>query len=259
MPEKGMAKGISVKFKSYEGTIPQLLRVINLQKELKKYESIVLKVRLTESPEQSTSAEFIESVLSFVLQNKNPVANVFIAEGSDGQDTEELFETRGLQNLADKYGVGLIDLNTTETEPIESYHFQKFQTIYYPLILSKSFVITLTNLTENPETGLGGSISSMLGAFPAKHYQGFFSSNKNKIRKFPIKYSIHDIIRCKMPDFAIVDASEFGHILAGIPLEIDKQSCRFIKREWKEVPYIKLINEVLEEKRKSDEIEHILQ
>lgn len=245
--KRKMAKGASIKFKSYEETSQNLLKILRLDSELKKYDSIVLKIQLTEEEETSTSVEFAESVLAFVMKNKNPVSNVFIAEGSDGLDTEELFSTRGYQNLAEKYGIGLIDLNTTETTPIEKYDFSKFNIIYYPKILLDSFVITLTKLEENSETSLNGSLSSMLGCFPAKHYQGFFSSNKNKIRKFPIKYSIHDILKCKIPNFAIVDSSEFGSLMAGIPIELDKQSAKMLKMEWKDIPYLKLLDESFSE------------
>ena len=254
-----MAKGASIKFQSYEETVPKLLALLKLDSEIKKYDSIILKVQVSEEQETSTSVDFTESVLSYVLKNKNPVSSVFIAEGADGVNTEEAFESLGYQNLADKYGVGLIDLNTTETEPVEDYNFQKFNVIYYPKILSKSFIITLTRLEEASETALNGSLTSMLGAFSAKHYQGFFSANKNKIRKFPIKYSIHDILRCKMPEFAIVDASEFGSVLAGVPIEIDKQSSKLLNLEWKEVPYLKLLEDSLSQEQKKAESKEIAQ
>jgi len=256
-----MAKGASIKFNSYEETVPKLLKLLRLDNEVKKHDSIILKVQLSEHKELSTSSEFTESVLSFIMKNKNPVTSVFIAEGSDGEDTEVLFENQGFQELADKYGIGLIDLNNTETFPIENPNFKKFNTIYYPSLLSKSFVITLTKLEENTETVLNGSLSSMLGTFPAKHYQGFFSTYKNKIRKFPIKYSIHDILRCKFPDFAIVDASEFATIIAGLPHEIDKQSIKFLNLETKDVPYLKLLEESPIEpsnsKGKQEEVDHL--
>src|SRR3989344_8078930 len=109
-----MAKGLSVKFKSYEATIPKILDVIGLSKELKKYDKIVLKPGLfsdiKEDP-QNTRIDFVDVILKYIIGNKNPVAEVFIAEGSDGNDTLLLFDKFGYKTLAEKYDISLIDLN----------------------------------------------------------------------------------------------------------------------------------------------------
>ncbi len=238
-----MAKGASIKFQSHEETIPKLLSLLNVGSELKKYDKIILKPFLTNDAENSSPSEFIEQVLKFCLENKNPVAEVFIAEGADGADTMELFHSSGFNKLAEKYPISLIDLNNTETEEIQKNNFLKFSTIKYPSILKESFLISLPKLTESGETEFSGALSNMLGAFPSKHYSGFFSNTKNKIRKWHIKYSIHDILRCKMPDFAVIDASEKGAILAGLPLEIDKQAAKFLGKDWRRIPHIKLVDE----------------
>ncbi|MBU0760705.1 MAG: DUF362 domain-containing protein [Nanoarchaeota archaeon] len=248
-------KGASIKFKSYEETVPKILDLLKLQRELKKYDKIVLKPNLANSSEESTSREFTEAVLKFCLEHKNPVAEIFIAEGVDGADSGEVFEYLGYGALAEKYSVGLVDLNKTETKEIEDFDFSKFSTIHYPKILLESLIISLPKLCENEETVISGSLSNMLGAFPAEHYKGFFSKEKSKIRKWPIKYSIHDIVKCKFPDFAVVDASSQGVILAGLPLEIDKQAAKLLGKNWKEIPYLKMIEESLTEKEEKDEFE----
>lgn len=236
-------KGASIKFASYEESVPRLLNLLKLAREIKKYDKIVLKPHLTNPVDCSTPREFVESVLKFVLENKNPVAEVFIAEGADGQDTSELFEMMGYDKLAERYDVSLVDLNRSETQVVVNADFHKFNEIYYPALLLESFVISLPKIGLKEETGIIGSLSNMLGAFSAEHYKGFFSRSKNKIRKWPIKYSIHDVIKCKIPDFSIADACEFNVIMAGLPLEIDKQAAKLLGKEWKEVPYIKLIDE----------------
>jgi len=117
-------------------------------------------------------------------------------------------------------------------------------------LLKNSFVVSLPYLRDDEELELAGSLSNMIGAFPAGPYTGFFSSIKNKIRKWPIKYSVHDILKCKVPDFAIIDASDNGVILAGQALEMDKQASKLLGIDWKEVGYIKLVDESFSEKDK---------
>lgn len=237
-----MVKGASIKFTSYEETIPKVLNLLKVQNELKKYDKIILKPSIKDS-ESHTPAPFVESVLKFCLANKNPVAEVFIAEGADGYDTAELFESAGYQKLAEKYSIGLIDLNNAEVEEIVDGMFMKFQSIKYPKVLLQSCLISLPYLSEDNETEINDSLTNMLGAFPAKHYSGFFSLKKNKIRKWPIKYSIYDILQVKMPNFAILDASSKGYIVAGLPFEIDKQGAKLLGKEWRSISHLKLIEE----------------
>ncbi len=258
-----MAKGVSIKFRSYSETIPRLLELINLSKELKKYSKIVLKPYLKEAEGEktlSTPVAFVEQVLRFCLKNKNSVAEIFIAEGADGADTMELFNKLGYAKLAERYSVGLIDLNLAEVEAIQQHDFMKFSEIMYPKLLKESFLISLPLLSPDEETTFIGALSNMLGAFPSKHYRGFFSRSKSKIRKWHIKYSIHDILKCKLPDFAIIDSSEKGVILAGIPQDIDKQAAKLLGLDWKDVGHLRLVEENFLEKpkeEKSDEIPNL--
>ena|SRR3989344_395222 len=238
-----MVKGASIKFVSYAESIPKILNLMNLQTELKKYDKIILKPCQGSSLEDYPKKEFIESILKFCLEHKNRITEVFIAEGAEGIETTDLFQNLGYTHLAETYGISLIDLNNVDTKIIENYEFSRFTEINYPSILLDSFLIPIIPLSENSETELSGSLSGMLGAFPLSHYKGWFSKTKNKIRTWPIKYSIHDILKCKMPDFTILDASSKGQILAGLPLEIDKQAAKLLGLEWKAIPHLKLINE----------------
>lgn len=219
-----MAKGVAIKFKSYGESVNHLLRVIKLDKELQKHNNIVLKPFLMSSGKIHTPVEFVESVLLYCLQHKPVDARVFIAEGSDGEDTLDLFEKMGYKKLAEKYSIGLIDLNECEYEEIRDGDFLKFESIFYPKILLDSFVISLPKIALDDELEMIGSLSNMVGAFPSQFYKGFLTKKKTKLRKWNMKYTIHDVLRCKMPDFSIVDASEQGNILAGFAIEMDKQA-----------------------------------
>lgn len=251
-----MVKGASIKFTSYEDSVPKILNLLKASNELKKYDKIVLKTYIKNS-DSYTPIEFVESVLKFCLENKNPIAEIFIAEGVDGADTAYLFESLGYQKISEKYAIGLIDLNNTEVEEVFNIDFFKFEKINYPKILLESCVISLPVLKEDEETEITGALANMLGAFPSKYYAGFFSLKKNKIRKWPIKYSIHDILKCKMPNFAIIDASKKSQILAGLPLEIDKQAAKLLDKEWRSISHIRLIDESfskeLEKKHKEEQ------
>ena len=242
-----MAKGVSIKFKSYAESVPKILENTKLDSEIKTHDKIVLKASLKISTSVNTPVEFTEAVLSFCLANKNPSAQVFIAEGSDGEDTMQLFEKAGYKNLAEKYSIGLIDLNNTEAEEVFKPNFNKFDSIMYPKILKEGFIISLPKLAEDPELEMQASLSNMIGAFPARYYKGLFSKEKSKIRRWPLKFSLHDLLLCKMPEFALIDTSDYDVILAGIPLEMDKQAAKLLGKEWKSVSHLRLISESIPE------------
>lgn len=238
-----MVKGVSVKFVSYSDTIPRLLKLLKFDVELQEHTKVVIKPFLRDSASPHTSPALVEQVLRYCLDHKSEGMQIFIAEGSDGENTMELFEKVGYKKLAERYHVGLVDLNEAELEETLSTSFAKFESISYPKLLKESFVVSLAPLAEDSELGMIGALSNMIGAFPTKKYKGFFSKKKEKIRKWPMAYSINDIIACKMPDFSIIDASDKGSLFAGKPLDMDKQAVKLLGKESKSVSYIHLVEE----------------
>ncbi len=239
-----MVKGASIKFASYAESVPKLLNFLKVNSELKKYDKIILKPAI-KNEQAFTPIGFVEAVLKYCVDNKNPIAEISIAEGADGFDTTELFQSTGYKALGEKYSIGLIDLNEAEVEEVSNTDFLKFETIKYPKILLESCVISLPVLNEDEETEVSDSLTNMLGAFPSKYYAGFFSTKKNKIKKWPVKYSIHDILKCKMPNFSIIDASSKGQLLAGLPLAVEKQALKLLGKDWRSISHLKLVSETL--------------
>ena len=254
-----MVKGIAVNFESYTETIPKILETIKFSEELKKHDKIILKPNLqSDSVENSTKPEFLEAVLKFIMENKNPGTEVFITEGCDGKDTMETFNELGFSNLSEKYGVGLIDLNKAEVEEIQNERFKKFDSIKYPKILLESFVISLPTLKRHEENGIAASLENMLGVFPSKYYSGFFSKKKTKLDHISKEYQIHDILQCKMPEFTVIDASQYKTIIAGQPFEMDKQAAKALGLDWQSIPHLKLLDQTLSGEKEEVTVEELI-
>lgn len=236
-----MTKGVAIKFKSYQETVPALLSAIKLDSELKKHTNIILKPNLTTDPATSTPAAFVEAVVAFCAQHKNAGAEVLIAEGAEG-NTQELFDTYGYKELAEKYGVGLIDLNQADCEEIRHTDFLAHESIMYPKLLKEGFIISLPLLAKHTNHDMTGSLATMRGAYPSKHYKGWFSREKNKIQG-PHKHQIHDILVCGMPHLALIDAHEQGYVLVGQPLDVDKQAAKLLGLDWRSVGHLRVSDE----------------
>src|SRR3989338_5656201 len=254
-----MVKGLAVKLKSYDETIPKVLNLIKFGEELKKHKNIIIKVHiLPGQPEKSTKIEFLEPLIQFCIANKNPISEILIAEGCDGAETRDLFDELGYTRLAERYSLGLIDLNESSSVEIQNPEFLRFKSIHYPELLINSFVIAAAPLNLHEELGMTASLDTMIGAFPAYKYRGFFSRTKNKLKDYSIKYQIHDILKCKMPDLAIIDASDKGYIITGKPLDIDKQASKVLGLDWNNVPHIRLVDESFSQVKKEDNIDSLI-
>ena len=249
-----MVKGVSIQFKTYLETLPKLLKLIKFDEEIKKYEQIVLKLNLANgNAEKATKVAFIEPIVKFCMEHKNPGTEIFLTEGCDGKNTLDVFAELGYSSLSERYNIGLVDLNTTDVDDIEDYEFLKFSTIKYPTLLLNSFVISVPYLRKDDITSIAASLDNMIGAFPAKHYKGFLSKTKNKLNNYSIEHQIHDILKCKFPDFAIIDASSKGKIFAGQPFEMDKSAAKELGIHWEDVEHLRLWQDSLsgEIKRKA--------
>ncbi len=253
------AKGVAVRMSSYEGSIGKVLNLIKFNEEIKKHEKLIIKVHLVPGKlEESTKSEFVEEIIKFCLLNKNPTAEIIIAEGVNGADTRQIYDERGFTKLAEKYGVGLVDLNESQTVQIQSPGFLRFDWVHYPEILLNSFVIIASTLSPHEELGVSASLNTMVGAFPAKNYSGFFAKTKNKLDRFPLKYQVHDILKCKMPELALIDCLDKGLLIVGKPSEMDKQAAKVLGLDWNQVQHLRLIEESFSSEIKTDGVEHLI-
>jgi len=253
-------KGIaSVRFSSYKESVPFVLDKLDVGKVLCKQSKIILKPNLTcnKQPPVTTPVSFVKEVLNYCLDYSK--GKILIAEGSGGSNTGDCYRDLGYLDLAKKYSIKLIDLNEEEVVVKKSSSFKKFRYIYFPKVLDDSFLISLPVLKEHGEAKVTISLKNMLGCFPKEEYKGekYEGSWKAKMHQWLIDYSIHDILVCKFPDLAIVDAStgqiggevwgtpkKFGLILAGDPLGVDKEGAEILGKNWRKIKHISWANEL---------------
>ena len=239
----------SLDFVSYEKSVPEILGRAGLASLIKDQTKIILKPNLTINRPApcTTPAEFVEQVIKFCQKYSN--AEIFIAEGAGGCDTRICFQELGYNNLAEKYGVKLTDLNREAR--IEK------QSFFLPAIVFTGFFINLPVLKEHHEWILSCAMKNNFGLYLSKEAvtNPFFDFwSKRDLHQGGAHKAIWDLNLCRPADFVLVDASvgQRGHVLSGEPcdpplkklfagidnLEVDREAAPYLGLNPTTIPYL---------------------
>ena len=110
-----MSTVAKVKFTDYQTSIALALDLINAPAVLPQKGLIIIKPNLTNSspPPVTTSVYAVEALYNYCKAHTK--ADIVIADGCGSGKTPQIFKALGYSDLADKYGLRLIDLNVAET------------------------------------------------------------------------------------------------------------------------------------------------
>ncbi|MEW6541406.1 MAG: DUF362 domain-containing protein [Bacillota bacterium] len=212
---------VSLQFKNYETSVTDALRRLGLEAVLKREQRIVIKPNLVlpDPPPVTTDVACVEAVARFCLEHS--AAEVVVAEGSGGSDTERCFETLGYQAMARRLGIRLVDLDrirfTIKSDP-RAVLYDRFP---LPTILDGAFVISVPVLKEHSMTTVTLSLKNMIGICPAGEFSGFWSFRKSRVHQTDLNRAILDInLYCPI-NLAVIDGAVGlrGSHLRGLPLD----------------------------------------
>ncbi|MEM2104707.1 MAG: DUF362 domain-containing protein [Candidatus Bathyarchaeia archaeon] len=159
----------------------------------------------------TTDSRVLEGVVKFLKQHgKN---NIFIGEGSGWAETFEAFKVAGVDKVAEKWNVKLVDLNR-----------DRFITVYPPNPLSlksvkvaetalESLIISVPKLKLHRQAAVTLGIKNMMGALASK---GVMHDGK-------LDENIADLASVLKPCLTVIDgiiAGE-GHETSGNPVEMN--------------------------------------
>ena len=214
---------------------------------------VVIKPNIVEPlpPPVTTGVRVIKGVITALRESG--IAEIIIAEGSGTGDTTDNFRQLGFQDL----GVELVDLDKEHTVTLSVSAHRVWKEIIIPEILLDKFIISVPVLKEHSLCGVTISLKNMVGILPAEHYSGYWTYKKSMIHKENPHGCIADIIRVLHPDWAIVDATTGmkGSHISGTPvhppinlvygsadpLEADIYGCALLGKNWKDIPYLRMI------------------
>jgi uncharacterized protein (DUF362 family) len=160
----------------------------------------------------TTDSRVVEGTVKFLTENKIG-ERVLIGEGSGWADTFEAFKVAGVDAVARRWGVKLVDLNKddfVEVHPPNPYSLGKTKVAKTAF---ESTIISIPKLKLHRITTVTLSLKNMMGALASKG-----SMHNGRLSK-----NIVDLVSVLKPSVSIIDgiiAGE-GHETSGNPVEMN--------------------------------------
>ncbi len=167
-----MSRVAKVKFIDYRTSITRALDLIDAPTRLPQQGLIIIKPNLTNSspPPVTTSVAAAEATYNYCKAYTK--SEIVIAEGCGTGRTPDVFDTLGYTDLANKYGLQLIDLNEAETIELENDNAFQLKQFFMPKIVLQAFVISLPVLKDHSFTKTTIAMKNMFGIAPAPFCSG---------------------------------------------------------------------------------------
>jgi uncharacterized protein (DUF362 family) len=145
----------------------------------------------------TTSPKTVEAIIKNLKKHSK---EMIIAEGSGWADTNKAYRDLGYKQVAEKYGVKLVDLNNDQYEKLRNPQASVLKEYEFPLTLKDCYLVSAAVLKVHGEAGVTLSLKNMLGAT--------IGGSKGRFHSKGIHQSIVDINLYKAPDLAIIDGIE---------------------------------------------------
>ena len=190
------------------------LRMIDVDKVLSEEKPILVKPNYIDASHPSTGittdSRVIEGVVKF-LKNRG-LNKIVIGEGSGYADTFKAFEVAGVDEVAKRWNVELVDLNKDEFMEVNPPHPLALKRVKIAKTALESTIISVPKLKPHRMTDVTLSIKNMMGVIAPK---GSMHTRLNK--------NIVDLASVVKPNIAVVDgivAGE-GHETSVNPVEMN--------------------------------------
>jgi uncharacterized protein (DUF362 family) len=161
----------------------------------------------------TTDSRVIEGVVKF-LKTGDMASNVIIGEGSGFADTLQAFKIAGVDVVADRWGVNLVDLNKDEFVEAQVPNPLNLKKIRVAKTALESMIISVPKLKPHRIATVTLSMKNMMGALATKGSMHMGTS---------LSENIADLASVLTPSLAVVDgviAGE-GHETSGDPVPMN--------------------------------------
>jgi len=159
----------------------------------------------------TTDSRVIEGVVKFLKERK--IEDIAIGEGSGFADTFEAFKVAGVDAVAQRWDVRLVDLNKDEFVEVSPPDPLSLRRVMVAKTALESTIVSVPKLKPHRQAGVTLSLKNMMGALASKGTMHMGSLSRN----------IVDLASVLKPSLSVVDgiiAGE-GHESSGKPVEMN--------------------------------------
>jgi len=161
----------------------------------------------------TTDSRVVEGIVKFLREHNNG-EEIIIGEGSGFADTFQAFKVAGVDEVAEKYGVKLVDLNKDEFVEVYPRNPLSLKKVRIAKTALESTIISVPKLKPHRIATVTLSLKNMMGALASKGtMHAGLSLNEN----------IVDLASIVKPSLSVIDgviAGE-GHENSGNPIEMN--------------------------------------
>lgn len=253
-----------IELTNYKETLFQLLNNLKSKDIFSRQKKIIIKPNLVGpfAPPATTNVNLVKALIIYIKSCSN--AQIVVAEGSGECETGECFKQLGYWQLPHKYGVNLVDLDSTPIVKLKNDKAFLCKEIYLPEPILDGFLISVPTLKDHTLTGVTLGIKNLIGILPASKYSGYWSYRKSEVHRHDVDKAIVDISLYRPIDMVIIDAAigqKRSHLPSGIicdpplnkliagynPLETDIKGAKLLGHNWQHIRHLKLYAETVQE------------
>jgi uncharacterized protein (DUF362 family) len=190
------------------------LEMVEAEKALVENKPVLVKPNYLNAKHPSTGittdARVVEGVIQYLRRRK--VGEIIVGEGSGFADTFEAFKVAGIDVMAEKWGVKLVDLNKDRFVEVSPSNPLALERVKVAETALKTTIISVAKLKPHRITTVTLSLKNMMGAVYPKGSMHFHLHKK-----------IADLASILKPSVAVIDgviAGE-GHEASESPVKMD--------------------------------------
>ncbi len=159
----------------------------------------------------TTDSRVIEGIVKFLRQRK--IREIIVGEGSGFGDTFRAFRVAGVDAVAERWGVELVDFNKDEFVEVVPPNPLSLRKVRVAKTALKSTIISVPKLKPHRMATVTLSLKNMMGAL----------ASKGSMHRGRLSNNIADLASILRPSISVVDgiiAGE-GHETSGNPVEMN--------------------------------------
>jgi uncharacterized protein (DUF362 family) len=194
--------------------VTEALALIDAEQSFEKEERILVKPNYIDASHPSTGnttdARVIEGIIKY-LRGKG-FSNIAIGEGSGFADTMKAYEVAGVDEVAHRWQIDLLDLNKDDYVVLDVKDHLALNSVRISKIALNSTVISVPKLKLHRITGVTLSLKNMMGVVQPKGQMHFHLNEK-----------IADLVSVVKPKLVVIDGliGGEGHETAGKPVPMN--------------------------------------